>query len=115
MNDSLLTMSGAQIAEMIRRGTVTSREAVEVHIEKIMKVNPVINAVVKDRFEEARKEADAADRKRKSSAGKNLPPYHGVPCTIKEAYATERDAAHLRDSCPVKILSRRRTPPRSPD
>jgi len=87
MNDSLLTISGAQIADLIRRGKTTSREAVEVHIEKIMKVNPVINAVVKDRFEEARKEADAADRKRKSSAGKNLPPYHGVPCTIKEAYA----------------------------
>jgi fatty acid amide hydrolase 2 len=50
-------------------------------------VNPKINAVVKDRFDEARKEADEADRKRKSSRGKNLPPYHGVPCTIKEAYA----------------------------
>ena len=87
MNDTLLTMSGTQIADLIRRGKVTSREAVETHIEHIRKVNPVINAVVKDRFEEARKEADAADRKRKSSGGKNLPPFHGVPCTIKEAYA----------------------------
>ena len=87
MNNTLLTMSGTQIADLIRRGKVTSRDAVETHIEHILKVNPVINAVVKDRFEEARKEADAADRKRKSSGGKNLPPFHGVPCTIKEAYA----------------------------
>ncbi|MBN2159408.1 MAG: amidase [Spirochaetes bacterium] len=87
MNEKLLTMSGKQMAEMIRKGTLTSREAVEAHIERIQKVNPYINAVVKDRFEDARKEADAADRKVKSSKGKNLPPYHGVPCTIKEAYA----------------------------
>jgi fatty acid amide hydrolase 2 len=84
---SILTMSGKQIAEMIRRGEITSRDAIESHIEHIRKVNPAINAMVKDRFEESRKEADEADRKRKSSRGKNLPPYHGVPCTIKECYA----------------------------
>lgn len=83
----LLSMSGKQIAEMIRKREATSREVLEAHIEHIQLVNPVINAVVKDRFEEARREADEADRKVKSSRGKNLPPYHGVPCTIKEAYA----------------------------
>jgi fatty acid amide hydrolase 2 len=85
--NSILTLSGKQIAEMIRRGELTSRDALEAHIEQIRKVNPKINAVVKDRFDDARKEADEADRKRKSSRGKNLPPYHGVPCTIKESYA----------------------------
>lgn len=87
MNDKLLTISGKQMAEMIRTGKLTSREAVEAHIEQILKVNPDINAVVKDRFGKAREEADAADKKVKSSGGRNLPPYHGVPCTIKEAYA----------------------------
>jgi len=85
--NSILTVSGKQIAAMIARGELTSRDALEAHIGHIQKVNPKINAMVKDRFEEARKEADEADRKRKSLRGKNLPLYHGVPCTIKEAYA----------------------------
>lgn len=83
----LTTLSGKQIAEKIRSGAITSREAVEAHIDHIKKVNPAINAVVKDRFATARREADHADRILDASKGINLPPYHGVPCTIKEAYA----------------------------
>lgn len=85
----LLAMSGKQLAELIRTGKVSSREAVEAHIERIQEVNPAINAVVKDRFEEARGEADTADRRRKAVKGKGLPPYHGVPFTVKEAYAVK--------------------------
>ncbi|MEB2312793.1 MAG: amidase [Sorangiineae bacterium] len=78
-------LSATAIARAIREGTLTSREAVEQHIEQIERVNPRINAVVRERFGAARCEADAADERRR--AGGELPPLHGVPCTVKECFA----------------------------
>jgi fatty acid amide hydrolase 2 len=47
---------------------------------------PALNAVVRRRFGEARVEADAADA-RLARGDRELPPFHGVPCTIKECFA----------------------------
>jgi len=74
---------------MIRRGEVTSREVVEVHIEHIERVNPGLNAIVADRFEAARQEAQQADSAVAANGGEDLPPLHGVPCTIKECFALQ--------------------------
>ena len=82
----LLTFSGTRLARMIRAGEVTSLETVEAHIAHIQKVNPVLNAVVRDRFEEARAEARRADAKTQDVPADALPLFHGVPCTIKEAF-----------------------------
>ncbi len=84
---SLLTLSGTQIAALIRRREVSSREAVDTHIEQIEDVNPALNAVVRRRFGEARAEADAADATLAGAGDRPLPPFHGVPCTIKECFA----------------------------
>jgi fatty acid amide hydrolase 2 len=88
MND-LLQTSGTHIATAIREGRLTSREAVEVHIAAIERVNPRINAVVATRFREARAEADLADERVRRGGSDELPPFHGVPCTIKECFALE--------------------------
>lgn len=85
----LLTCSGTRLAEMIRGRDVSSRETVETHIARIREVNPVIHAVVRDRFDAALREADAADRALASGPTEALPPFHGVPCTIKEAFRLE--------------------------
>jgi fatty acid amide hydrolase 2 len=82
----LLTCSALEIAAMIRRREVSSREVVDVHIEHIEKVNPTLNAMVAFRFDAAREEARAADRRLESGAG-DLGPLHGVPCSIKESFA----------------------------
>jgi fatty acid amide hydrolase 2 len=84
----LLTSSATRLAAMIRAREVSSREVVEAHIARIETVNPRINAVVRARFAEARAEADLADARVRSGATE-LPPFHGVPCTIKEAFALE--------------------------
>lgn len=39
------------------------------------------------RFDEARAEAELADRRLASEDVASLPPLHGVPCTIKECFA----------------------------
>ena len=87
----MLTWSATEIAQAIRTGETTSREAVTAHVERIRAVNPVINAVVEERFDAALEEADAADRRvdeaRAADRLDQLPPCHGVPCTIKEVFA----------------------------
>jgi fatty acid amide hydrolase 2 len=88
--DPLLRLSATKLAAMIRAREVTSREVVDAHIARIELVNPVLNAVVADRFARARAEADAADaRARAAGAGDGLPPLFGVPCTIKECFRLE--------------------------
>jgi len=90
--DSLLTASGVELARRIRTAEVTSRAVVDAHIAQIVKVNSTINAVVAERYEQARAEADRADE-RVQAARNNpialaaLPPYLGVPCSIKECFA----------------------------
>ena len=81
----LLLRSGVELARLIREQKVTSREVVEVHIDRISRVNGALNAVVKDRFAEAREEANRADDAVR--AGQPLGAFHGVPCTIKESFA----------------------------
>jgi amidase len=62
-------------AELVRTGEVSPAELVEDAIARIEKVNPQLNAVVRDRFEQARTEA----------AGE-LPdgPFRGVPMLLKD-------------------------------
>lgn len=79
--------SATALAREIKSGGVSAREVVEAHIEDIEKVNPKLNAVVAERFKEARQEAEAADRLLKEKPPEDLPRFHGVPCTIKEAFA----------------------------
>ncbi len=74
------------MAALIRQGLLTSRDAVEAHIAQIRRVNPTLNAVVAERFALARQEADDADSRRRASAPGDLPPFHGVPCTVKENF-----------------------------
>ncbi len=74
---------------MIRRREVASREVVDAHIRQIEEVNPRLNAVVCTRFDDARREADDADRRIQSDGASELPPFFGVPCTIKECFALE--------------------------
>lgn len=85
MNE-LLLLSGKKIGELIRKREVSSEEVVRVHIEHIKKINPLLNALVKDRFEEAIKEAKKVDESLKGEPD-DVPPYYGVPCTIKESFA----------------------------
>ncbi|MBS1914341.1 MAG: hypothetical protein JST22_20290 [Bacteroidetes bacterium] len=76
-------MPAAQLAERIACGDITAREAVEAHIERIEQVNKRLNAVVVKRYEAARGEADAADRRRLN--GEPVGTLHGVPITVKES------------------------------
>ncbi|EFN87923.1 Fatty-acid amide hydrolase 2 [Harpegnathos saltator] len=94
ITDFLLTISATELAKKIRERKYTSYDVVRTYIERIKEVNPYINAVVDDRYEEALAEAKNCDALLKSGnvdivALKKQKPLYGVPLTIKEA-------------CPVK-------------
>jgi fatty acid amide hydrolase 2 len=81
----LLHKSAIELAKELKKGTISSLELIQVHIEHIQKVNPSLNAIVQDRFSLAIEEAKKADELLRKKS--NLPLYHGVPCTIKECFA----------------------------
>ena len=81
----MLTLSATELARRVRAREVSSRDLVEASIAQVERVNPRLNALVADRFTQARAEADAADRAVESGA--DLGPFHGVPCTVKETFA----------------------------
>ena len=85
--DPLLRASATRLAALIKNRVITSREIVEAHIAQIERVNPTIRAVVRKRYEDARREARAADDRITHGDNRSLPPFHGVPCTIKECFA----------------------------
>jgi amidase len=63
------------LAELVDSGAVHPGELVEAAALRIERVNPAVNAVVHERLDAARKEAEAADR-----SG----PFAGVPILIKD-------------------------------
>ena len=68
------------LASRIAKRDLSVREATEAAIATIEKQNSVLNAVVADRFDEARAEADEMDRSRPEQAG----PLWGVPFLLKD-------------------------------
>ncbi|MCC6215657.1 MAG: aminotransferase class V-fold PLP-dependent enzyme [Polyangiaceae bacterium] len=85
----LLHAPALALARLVRRGTVSPTELLEAHVRRVEAVNPIVNAVVQRRYEAARAEAKAAEAAlaRRSVRPEELPPFLGVPCTIKEHFA----------------------------
>ncbi|CAG9788525.1 unnamed protein product [Diatraea saccharalis] len=87
---SMLAQSAVTLATKIRNKELTSEELVKACIERIQQVNPILNAVIDERFTEALNDARVIDEK----IAKGLPeeyfkekPFLGVPFTAKESHA----------------------------
>jgi len=81
---SILDMDALTIAEKIKKQELTSLQVVEKYIEHINNVNPTLNFLVEDRFQEARREAKLADEMIQHGEAKGK--LFGVPISIKEAF-----------------------------
>ena len=89
------------LARGIRLRRISSREVVESCLQRIDKVNPVLNALVEVSREEALVRADASDRA--VAAGDVLGTLHGVPTSIKlnsdeAGHATTNGIVALREA-----------------
>jgi amidase len=74
----LHTLTAVQLASLIQGRQVSCREVVDAHLARIQETNTALNALTVVLADEARADADRADRA--TSRG----PLHGVPFTIKE-------------------------------
>src|SRR5881409_104938 len=84
--DDLAFRSAMDLAAMIRRRELASRELLEHCLARVERWNPRINAVVTLDAERARERAAAADLA--LERGEPWGPLHGVPITIKDTLET---------------------------
>src|ERR1700738_109400 len=82
--DHLAYMSPAEIAFRIRQREFSPVEVVDAFIARIEARNPSLNAFVFKGFDDARKEAKAAEAA--VTNGSALGPLHGVPTAIKDLF-----------------------------
>lgn len=78
----------AEIAADVRAGRRSAADVVGAHLERLAAANPALNAVVADRADAARSEAEALDRA--VATGQDPGPLAGVPFTVKDVIATEQ-------------------------
>lgn len=83
----IIFSSASQLAAAIRTGAVSSLEVVDAHLAHIETHNPALNAIVILDSEGARQRAKDADRA--LARGEVWGPLHGVPFTLKDAFATD--------------------------
>ncbi len=83
----LWTLGAQELTARFARGECSAVDAVEAHIARIEEVDATLHAMVVKRYDAAREEARAADRRR--AAGEPLGPLAGVPITIKECLDLE--------------------------
>ncbi|XP_055125405.1 fatty-acid amide hydrolase 2 isoform X3 [Symphalangus syndactylus] len=107
VTEPLLLLSGMQLAKLIRQRKVKCIDVVQAYINRIKDVNPMINGIVKYRFEEAMKEAHAVDQKlaekqEDEATLENKWPFLGVPLTVKEAFQVQGgEGCTLAAACSV--------------
>src|SRR6478609_3220081 len=80
----ILFRSAAEVALMLRRREISSRELTELLLARIEAINPAVNAVVELDRESALFGADAADAA--VLRADELGALHGIPMTIKDSF-----------------------------
>ena len=83
----LVYLPTTQLAAMIQAKKISSLEMTSLFIDRILKVDPILNAVVTPCFDRAIAEAKIADAALARGVVKG--PLHGVPMTIKDSIDTE--------------------------
>lgn len=105
MSDDLWRWSAAKLANAVREKTVSSREVVQAHLERIEAINSAVNAITIVFADDALAAAEAADT---SIASRDaVGPLHGVPITVKEnidvsGSATTQGVVSLKNSIPER-------------
>ena len=84
LSDELAYASANELAARIRRRDLSPVEVVDAFIARVEARNPSLNALVYVGFEDARREAKAAEHA--VMHGAELGPLHGVPAAIKDLF-----------------------------
>jgi amidase len=82
MSDIDVYSSARAMAAAVADRQISARELLELHLDRIDRVNPTINAVVSLDPDRARQQADEADQA--TARGQRLGPLHGLPHAFKD-------------------------------
>ena len=85
MNEQICFASATELAASIRRKSLSPVEIAQAHLERIERLNPVLNAIV---FPAADPLAQAREAEAAVMRGDELGPLHGVPYTLKDCIET---------------------------
>ncbi|MFW9941021.1 MAG: amidase [Candidatus Thorarchaeota archaeon] len=96
--DDICFMSACDMREKIKTQELSSLEITEILIERIEKINPIINAYCTPTFELARVLAEEADETIKK--GEKLGLLHGIPTSIKDM----KDTKGIRTTYGCKVF-----------
>jgi amidase len=102
---SLLYKPATELLELLRDGSLGALELLELHLERVAAVNPVINCVVAMDEDGAREQALRADGAH--GRGETLGALHGLPMTLKDVFEVVGmpatcGFAHLADHRPTR-------------
>src|SRR5947207_877973 len=78
----LFPMTIDEFGRKLRAREITARELTEQCLQRITELQPRLNAFIRVMADEARRDADAADRD--LAAGRDRGPLHGVPIAVKD-------------------------------
>jgi amidase len=83
-NHSLVTSSACEALTLLQNRKISAIELLEEHISRVERLNPKLNIVVSDCFDQARHVAKDCDSLR--AKGRPLGPLSGLPMTIKDSF-----------------------------
>ncbi|KAK2586698.1 hypothetical protein KPH14_011738 [Odynerus spinipes] len=94
IRNEILLSSATELSQRIRRKEISSEEVISAFITRCKEVNPVVNAIVEDRFEAALQEAREIDLFLKTTTRNEEDiargtPLLGLPITVKESIAVK--------------------------
>ena len=95
----LCDRSASELAGMLRKGNVSSREITESVFKRIDEKEETINAYITTTRETALKQADLADERFRK--GKDTTPLNGIPVAIKDLLCTRG----IKTTCGSQILN----------
>ena len=96
--ERLLLKPATEVADLIRRQEVTAEAVMKAYIKRIRDVNPLINAIIDERFRDALEDARLIDRRIDEEINGNTPvegpsilrkPLLGLPFSIKDSFAVK--------------------------
>ncbi|MFO1288543.1 MAG: amidase [Rubrivivax sp.] len=82
--DDIAFLPAHELARRLRRREIGARELLERYLQRIERLNPMLNAVVVLDAARARQRADEADAA--LERGQSWGPLHGLPMTVKESF-----------------------------
>lgn len=91
MSDDMSTLDGIDLGNLVRSGALDPVELLERTIENIEKLNPTLNAVIHEMYDEGRRVAEHWRKEIAAGRAKNIP-FCGVPFLLKDLLAEYRGA-----------------------